>query len=111
MLARSPEHAIELLDTAFNEGDLESILRYYDDQAVLIQEPGTEARGKEQIRRLYAGILRPGNTVKQLTTKVLEADGVALFLSRWTANARERCLRPRLRPRCSADRRMEAGRR
>ena len=30
MMANSPEHAVELLDRAFNEGDLEAVLSFYE---------------------------------------------------------------------------------
>ncbi len=84
MIASSPEHAIELLDQAFNEGDLDSVLRLYEDAAVVVPEPGKEARGIAELRSLYQKLMKPGITAKQLKTAVLEADGVALFLSRWT---------------------------
>ena len=90
MTAHSPEHAIELLDKAFNEADVKSVLSLYDDAAVLIDatatalQPGKEARGKEALRSLYARILKPGAiSVEQLKTHVVEADGIALFTSRW----------------------------
>ena len=83
MIARSPGHAIELLDEAFNKGDIDAILRYYEDGAVVIGEPGKEARGMEDLRKLYAGSIKPGMSVKQLQTHVVEAGGIALFTSRW----------------------------
>ena len=84
MIAKSPEHAVELLDKAFNEGDLDSVLCYYEDAAVVISMPGIEARGRAELRSLYQRVMKPGTSAKQLTTHVMEADGVALFLSRWT---------------------------
>jgi uncharacterized protein (TIGR02246 family) len=86
MIARTPEHAVELLDQAFNQGDLEAVLRLYDDAAVVIPMPGTQARGLQELRTLYQRFLRPGITAKQIKTNVLEADGIALFTSRWTLN-------------------------
>lgn len=84
MRATSPEHAIELLDNAFNAGDIESVLRYYEDTAVVIPKPGTQARGKAELRSLYSAFMRPGISAKQIKTHVVEADGIALFTSRWT---------------------------
>jgi ketosteroid isomerase-like protein len=83
MIATSPEHAVELLDKAFNQGDLESILGYYDDAAIVIPVPGVEARGHAEIRDLFQRFLRPGVTAHQIKSKVIEADGIALFTSRW----------------------------
>ena len=84
MIATSPEHAIELLDAAFNQGDLATVLRYYDDAAVVVPEPGKEARGKQELRSLYQKLMQPGTTATQLKTHVVKADGIALFLSRWS---------------------------
>ena len=42
MIATSPEHAVELLDRAFAQGDLHAVLSFYEDAAVVITEPGKE---------------------------------------------------------------------
>ena len=80
-IAHSPEHAIEILDRAFNEGDLETVMDFYDDEAVVVPQPGIEARGKAAVRDVYAQMLQPGMVARQLKVRVLEADGVALFMS------------------------------
>ena len=84
MIAKTPEQAIELLDDAFNSGDLDAVLRYYEEAAVVLPQPGTEARGLVELRRLYSSFMKPGTTAKQIKTHVVEADGVALFTSRWS---------------------------
>ena len=89
MIAGSPEHAIELLDKAFNEGDLDTVLGLYEDAAVVIAEPGQVARGKQELRSLYQRFMQPGTAAQQLTTHVAEADGIALFLSRWTLTVKD----------------------
>ena len=86
MIARNPEHAIELLDNAFNRGDLDGVLRYYEDTAVVLPQPGIEARGLEELGTLYGSFMKPGTTAKQIKTHVVEADGIALFTSRWSLN-------------------------
>ncbi|MGV6871963.1 YybH family protein [Pseudochelatococcus sp. B33] len=87
MIAQSPEHAIELIDKAFQEADVEALMSLYDDSAVqvdyVVAADGTEIRGKQALREMYAGLLRPGLfTVKQIKTHVVEADGIALFTSK-----------------------------
>jgi ketosteroid isomerase-like protein len=84
MAAHSPEHAVELLDLAFNSGDLEAVLAFYEDAAVVVTEPGSVVRGSAELRSFFTRILRDGLTAKQHKTHVIEADGVALFLSRWS---------------------------
>ncbi len=84
MIAKNPAHAIEMLDDAFNRGDVEAILRYYDPAAVVLPEPGQEIRGEAALRSLYKQFTRPGTVARQLQTHVVEADGIALFTSRWS---------------------------
>ena len=52
--------------------------------AVVVPQPGIEARGKSAIRGLYAQMLQPGIVARQLKVRVLEADGIALFISHWS---------------------------
>ena len=40
MIAHSPEHAIQLIDKAFQEADIETLVSFYDDAAVLIDSTG-----------------------------------------------------------------------
>jgi ketosteroid isomerase-like protein len=87
LIADSPEHAVELLDQAFNRGDLETLLSFYEDAAVVVTEPGKMARGAAELRRFFIDVLKSGSSAKQLKTYVIEAEGVALFLSRWTLSA------------------------
>jgi ketosteroid isomerase-like protein len=83
MIATSPEHAVELLDRAFAQGDLQAVLNFYEDAAVVITEPGKTARGTAELRSFFARAMQSGSSAKQLQTQVIEADGVALFVSRW----------------------------
>jgi ketosteroid isomerase-like protein len=84
MAAHSPEHAVELLDLAFNSGDIETVLAFYEDAAVVVAEAGSVVRGSAELRSFFTRILRNGLIAKQHKTYVIEADGVALFLSRWS---------------------------
>lgn len=83
MTARTPQETVLALDEAFNRGDLESVLSFYDDAAVMVM-PGRLARGKAELRQAFQEIMASHATVKQQRTFALEADGVALFISRWT---------------------------
>jgi ketosteroid isomerase-like protein len=73
-----------MMDKAFSEGDFATVLSFYEDAAVLVTEPGKTARGKDEIRRFFEQVGQSGSSAKQHTTYVLEADGLALFLSRWS---------------------------
>lgn len=84
MIARSPEEAVEMLDRAFNDGDVETLLTFYEDGAVVVTEPGHLARGSSELRAFFNRVVRSGMSARQLKTYTLEADGIALFLSRWS---------------------------
>lgn len=87
MVADSPQHAVEMVDHAFNRGDIEAVLNFYETAAVVVTEPGKLARGKDELRSFFERVMHSGASAKQLKTHIIEADGVALFLSRWTFKA------------------------
>jgi len=84
MIATRPEQVVELLDQAFNERDLEALLGLYEQNAAVVTEPGKMARGASELRTLFAQVFTLGQSAKQIKTHVIEVDGIALFLSRWT---------------------------
>lgn len=94
----SPEQAVRLMDEAFNRGDVEAVLSFYEDDAVVVTEPGRMARGQSELRAFLQSIMRPEISARQIKTYTIEADGVALFLSRWiliTKNSEGDLLNPR----------------
>lgn len=87
--AESPAKAVELLDQAFNTGDLDSLMSLYEPEAVVVADLGSTLRGADAIRSFFESALRSDSTAKQVQTKVIEADGIALFLSRWTLSSQK----------------------
>jgi ketosteroid isomerase-like protein len=83
MQIEKPELLVEQLDKAFNEGDLEALLAFYEETAVVVVEPGQTACGVVELRAFFSRILQTGLSARQLKTYILQADGVALFVSRW----------------------------
>jgi ketosteroid isomerase-like protein len=110
MIATNPEHAVELLDRAFAQGDLHRVLSFYQDAAVVITEPGKAARGTVELSSFSARALQSGSSAKQLQTQVIEADGVALFVSRWVLQIKGAAERTSLQPQYFASSRTEDGR-
>lgn len=84
MIVNSPERAVEMVDDAFNRRDLEAVLDFYESAAVVVTEPGRLARGTDELRAFFERVMQSGASAKQLKTHVIEAEGIALFLSRWT---------------------------
>lgn len=89
MVAGSPAQAVELMDRAFNQGDVEAVLSFYEETAVVVTEPGKTVRGTAQLRSFFEQVMKSGTSARQLKTHVIEADGVALFLSRWTLDTKQ----------------------
>jgi uncharacterized protein (TIGR02246 family) len=85
MIARRPLEAVELLDEAFNRGDIETVLDFYEDAAVMVPQPGRLASGKTEIRAVYEWIFANiKGTAKQEKTHVIETGDIALFTSKWS---------------------------
>ncbi len=84
MTPNTPEQAVEIVDRAFDAGDIETILNFYEENAVVVTEPGKTARGKDELRSFFEQVLASRQTARQIKSYVLESDGIALFLSRWT---------------------------
>jgi uncharacterized protein (TIGR02246 family) len=81
----SPLETIELLDEAFNRGDLEAILDFYEEGATVVLEPGRLATGKSELQRSYEWILSNIKGVaRQEKTHVIETGDIALFTSKWS---------------------------
>lgn len=89
MIAHSPEHAVELLDRAFNERDIDTVMSFYEDAAVVVTEPGKTVCGRAQLLEFFERAMKSGASATQLKSRVFEADGIALFLSRWTLEYKE----------------------
>lgn len=87
MIAGSLLETVLLLDEAFNRGDIEAMLAFYEDGAVIVAEPGKHATGKTEIRQTYEWILSNiKGTARQEKTHVIETGDLALFTSKWTYN-------------------------
>lgn len=91
MVGRTPLEAVELLDEAFNRGDLEAVLDFYEDGATMVVEPGRLANGKTELRAVYEWIFSNLTAVAtQEKTHVIETGDLALFTSRWSFNGADR---------------------
>lgn len=84
-MARSPLETVELLDEAYNRGDLEAILSFYEEGATMVLEPGRLATGRPELRRAYEWILNniKGMAIQEKTNVIMSGD-IALFTSRWS---------------------------
>src|SRR5512132_3663470 len=59
MPATTPEQIHRLFEEAFNAGDLDSLMELHEPDAALIAQPGSVARGGEQVAGRAAGLHGP----------------------------------------------------
>lgn len=83
MNAETVELAVAGLDDAFNRRDLEGVLAYYEDDAVLMVEPNRSIAGREQLRGFFELFLASKSMARQEVVRVIANGDLALFLSRW----------------------------
>ena len=85
MPARTLEEHYDLFLRAFNAGDLEGLMSLYDDQAVLVPEPGTTVRGPA-LREAIAGFLALKGTMELKLRGTVEGPATAITYGAWSLN-------------------------
>lgn len=88
MLARTPREAVTWADDAFNSGDLEGVLAFYEDGAIMVYEPGHFATGKAALRRVFENLLNLNAVAKQEKIDVVQAGDIALWTSKWSVSGK-----------------------
>lgn len=84
MKTSSPLDAVTHFVNAMNRGDLNTALSMYEPGASLVVQPGTVVTGTSALREALAGFAALKPTITTEAYKVMEADGAALYCSRWT---------------------------
>ena len=79
-----PQQTVEQLTAALNQGDLDAAVALYEDNAVLVAQPGQVARGRSQIRQALQGFVALRPTISSTATHVTESGDLALCMSRWS---------------------------
>lgn len=88
MKAHRPEDLHPLFARLFSAGDLDALVALYEDDAVLVPQPGEVRRGHAAIRASLAAFLAMKGDFRMHSTKMLQADGVALLFADWTLAAK-----------------------
>lgn len=90
-----PQHPVEKLiaraDEAINREDFAALMEMYAEDAVLVVRPGSNAKGKEQIRKAFEAIAQYFDhslEVKQAGLKVLATGDTALVLAKTLVSAK-----------------------
>jgi uncharacterized protein (TIGR02246 family) len=77
------ESLVRELDEAFARRDLRGVLAFYEDNAVVVAEPGRIVKGRAALEKLFTDLFTLNGHAEQLKIRVIEADDIALFISRW----------------------------
>jgi uncharacterized protein (TIGR02246 family) len=85
VFATTPLEAVKELDDALERGDLEAVLNFYEDDAVVVVvvEPNRLARGKKDLREFFTYLFTLTPSARQIRTRVIESGDIALFISKW----------------------------
>src|ERR1043165_3141609 len=95
MSKHSIEEIVERMDEAFNRGDVDAVLDFYEDEAVVILEPGRVAQGKDKLREAFQFVFSLQPVARQIKTHVIEADDLPpLFFSSRCSSAHPRAPPP-----------------
>lgn len=79
-----PLETVEALVAAINRGDLEGALALYEAGAVLVVQPGQFARGSAQVKQALSAFIALRPTLRSEAQHLIEAEDIALYMSRWS---------------------------
>ncbi|MGH7206800.1 MAG: YybH family protein [Nitrospiraceae bacterium] len=83
MGASKPEDMHKLFVSAFNSGNLESLMTLYEPDARLVPQPGQISTGRDAIRQAILQFLELKGTMQVATRYVLHGQGIALLSGQW----------------------------
>jgi uncharacterized protein (TIGR02246 family) len=84
MTARTPEETPRLWAEAFNAGDLDALVALYEEDAILVPQPGEAVAGIEAIAEALSALLATQPTFYLEVRKVLQTGDIALSFADWT---------------------------
>ncbi|MBI4207611.1 MAG: SgcJ/EcaC family oxidoreductase [Betaproteobacteria bacterium] len=84
MAHTKPLDAVQAFFRAFNDGDIDAVVAFYEPTAVLVAQPGQLAEGTAAIREALQGFLALKPTLTAEQTQVVMAGNIALSIVKWT---------------------------
>jgi ketosteroid isomerase-like protein len=85
-----PEELHPALSTAFNAGDLESILALYDPKAVFVIKPDRVTNGPEELRAALGRLIELRGHLAIHPDAFIRSDDLVLVLGKYTLTGRRR---------------------
>jgi uncharacterized protein (TIGR02246 family) len=92
MTQLSPLDTVSYLTAAINRGDLTAMLKFFEEDAVLVvqalaEQPARIARGKVAISEAYEGFFSLKPMLRREAQQIVEAGDIAFHCSKWTLTA------------------------
>ena len=84
MPARTPEECHTAWMEAFNAGDLDQLMGFYEPDCVLVPQPGQVVTGTDAVRQALQSFLALKGTMDLRLRRALQNGDVALLVSDWT---------------------------
>jgi uncharacterized protein (TIGR02246 family) len=80
----TPIDTVNQLLSALGRGDAEAALSLYEPDAVLIAQPGQQARGSTELRAALQQFAALKPVLRAQAESVVEVGDIALYIGRWT---------------------------
>lgn len=84
MEVSDPAAAIKKLIDSINRGDVDAALKCYEQDAVIIAQPGQVTKGRGALRSAIEGFIALKPKLSVLADQAVQAGDIALYCSRWT---------------------------
>ena len=75
---------IEANNSAVGAGDMDAIIATFEENGVLVGQPGMTAQGNPALREAFAGFMAINPQITVHSHEIIQADDIALHSSTWT---------------------------
>jgi uncharacterized protein (TIGR02246 family) len=79
-----PADIVRKLVESINRGDVENALKCYEQDAVLLAQPGQVTKGRQALRSAIEGFIALKPELRGQAEQVVQAGDLALYCSKWT---------------------------
>jgi len=86
MQNKTPEEVLKSIADGINTGNLDALMRLYEQNAAFAVQPGKLAHGLTGVRESLAGFIKMKGKLDLKVTKVLQANDLALVIGVWSFN-------------------------
>lgn len=86
MTAATPSSTVQMADEAFNRGDIDGMVAFYEDGAKFLFRPGELLSGKAEIHKALTQLLPMKPVARHEKTHLIEAGDIALWMSKWSVS-------------------------